>query len=134
MDKTNSKIPLVSSSVEAGFPTFAENSIEKVLDLNTHLIHNAEATFFVRVKGDSMTGAGINEGDMLIVDKSLTPQNRHIVIGIIDQEFTVKRYVVEKEKVYLVPENPNYRQICISDKPDASIWGVVTYVISKCIS
>lgn len=125
------KLPLFTVPVSAGFPSPAEDYIEQQINLNEHLIENPASTFLVRVSGNSMTGAGINNGDILIVDRSQRPKNNGIVIGVINGEFTVKRVSKSKAGLFLVPENPNYKPIKIEDCMDFSIWGVVTYIIHK---
>jgi DNA polymerase V len=125
-------LPLFAMPVKAGFPSPAEDYLDKNLDLNEHLIQHPAATFFVRVDGDSMIGAGIHPGDILIVDKSLESSNGKIVIAILNGEFTVKRIRIEMGKVFLDPENPKFQPIPIHPNCDFRIWGVVTYVIHKC--
>lgn len=115
--------------VTAGFPSPAEDYIEGKLDLNKHLIKHPAATFFVRVAGDSMIDAGIHPGDILIVDRSLEPANKKVVIAIIDGELTVKRIRINKGRIYLIPENKKYKPIEIEKEMDFDIWGVVTNVI-----
>jgi DNA polymerase V len=118
-------------TVPAGFPSPAEDYIEGTLDLNQHLIHHPAATFFVRVKGDSMIGAGIYSGDLLIVDRAVEPVHNSIVIAVIDGELTVKRFCLEKcsaqgtPRISLVPDNPNYPTICVNESMDFEVWGVV---------
>jgi len=129
MTTVSLKLPLFLSSVKAGFPSPADDFVETRLDLNEYLIDHPEATFFVRVSGDSMIRAGIHTGDILIVDRSLEPKNNDIVIAIIDGEFTVKRLKKYGDRVFLVPENPNYKLIEIKPESDFLIWGVVKYVI-----
>ena len=116
-------IPFVS----AGFPSPAEDYIDSTLDLNAHLIENPAATFFLRVSGDSMTGAGIHSGDLLLVDRSLTPKINDIVIATIHNEFTVKRLGRHKEGWFLQSEIPDYP--CLDIPEDSHIWGVVKYSI-----
>lgn len=123
--------PLFSSGVSAGFPSPAEDYIEQRLDLNELLIQNPSATFFVRVNGDSMTGAGINHDDILIVDRSLDPVSGKIVIAIIDGEFTVKRLFKDVDTCRLVAENPDYPPIEITEESGCEIWGVVTSSINQ---
>lgn len=125
------KIPLFETPVSAGFPSPAEDYIEGHIDLNEHLIDNPSATFCVRVKGNSMVNANINEGDVLIVDRSKAPKNKNVVIGVIDGEFTVKRIRKTKEGLFLEPENNAYKPIKITEEMDFRIWGVVTYIIHK---
>lgn len=123
--------PLYTNKVSAGFPSPADSDIECSLDLNNHLIQHPVATFFLRVSGDSMQNAGIQSGDLLIVDKSLEPSDGKIVIAAIDGELTVKRLVKKSGRVQLVPENNRYPIIEVGDMQDLVIWGVVTYVIHQ---
>jgi len=136
MDKTNSSkyiIPFSSSTVSAGFPSPAQDSFEERINILDHIIKHPNSTFLVKAKGDSMTEKGIQDGDILIVDKSLTPYNNSIVIAFLDGEFTVKRFYKCANKVTLFPANSNYKPIEICENDDFLIWGVVTYVIHKCI-
>lgn len=121
--------PLYSSRVQAGFPSPADDYIEAHLDLNEHLIKHPAATFFVKAEGDSMIGAHIQSGDLLIVDRSLTPTHGKIVIAAIQGELTVKRLYQHQGKVQLIPENPNFPIIDITENSDLVIWGVVTHII-----
>ena len=126
------KLPLFISKVPAGFPSPAEDYIEKYLDLNELLIKHPSATFFVKVSGNSMINAGIYDGDILIVDRALEPQNNDIVIAVIDGELTVKRLIIKNKKIYLYPQNSNYKPIEVgSEESNFIIWGVATYVIHK---
>ena len=125
-------LPLFSNTVSAGFPSPADDHMENRLDLNTHLIHNQETTFFLRVKGDSMTGAHIMEDDLLIVDRSLTPKHNDVVIAVVHSDITVKRLILGADKsITLKAENPDYDDIVILDPDNLMIWGVVTNVIHK---
>lgn len=117
--------------VKAGFPSPAEPYLENPLDLNEKLIQNRSATFFVEVDGDSMEGDAIFHQDLLIVDRSLTPQNNQIVVAVLDNNFTIKRFHKEKNQIQLLAGNPNFKAIQISPEMDFYIWGVVTYVIHK---
>jgi len=125
----NIQLPLFSSSVAAGFPSPAEDYIEGSLDLNEHLIKHPAATFFVKVSGDSMVGAGIFDGDLLVVDRALEAKNDSIVLAVVNGEFTVKRLRKIKNKITLLPENPKHRPIEITDGMDFTVWGVVAHVI-----
>lgn len=127
------KLPLFAVSVKAGFPSPAEDYLEQNLDLNEHLIKHPAATFFVRVEGDSMKGAGIHEGDILIVDRALEPNNGKIVIAVMNGEFTVKRIRIERDQILLEPENPQYLPIPIPPESDFEVWGVVTFAIHSCL-
>lgn len=121
--------PLFLASVSAGLPSPAEDYIEGRLDLNRHLIKHPAATFFVRVAGDSMIGAGIHPGDILVVDRALEPQDSNVVIAIIDGELTVKRISHRHGKLFLVPDNQAYAPLEILEEMEFEIWGVVTSVI-----
>lgn len=124
-------IPLYLEAISAGFPSPAEDYVESALDLNQHLIDNPAATFMVRVSGDSMTGAGIHDGDVLIVDRSRTPVPGKIVVAVLDGELTVKRLQRNNGIYVLAPENSSYRPIEIGDAQELTIWGVVTGVVRK---
>ncbi|MDD3619752.1 MAG: translesion error-prone DNA polymerase V autoproteolytic subunit [Desulfobulbaceae bacterium] len=123
--------PLFLSGVSAGFPSPAEDYVDRTLDLNELLIKNPAATFFVRVAGDSMTGAGIHHDDILVVDRSLEPVSNNIVIAVYDGELTVKRLVRDKNGLRLVAENPNYPPLEITEENGCEIWGVVTSVVHQ---
>lgn len=120
---------LFSTKIEAGFPSPADDYIESHLDLNEYLVKNPPATFFVRVSGESMIDAGIHPDDLLIVDRSLTPQSNQIVIAVLNSEFTVKRLVKKDGVFWLMPENKKFNPYRINDGDDVLIWGVVTNVI-----
>ena len=120
---------LFEAVVSAGFPSPAADYEEDKLDLNRYLIKNPAATFFVRVTGYSMMGAGIYSGDLLVVDRSLEPRDKSVVIAVIDGELTVKRIRITKKKITLEPENENYSVQQITEDTDFQVWGVVTNVI-----
>ncbi|MCX7879442.1 MAG: translesion error-prone DNA polymerase V autoproteolytic subunit [Ignavibacteria bacterium] len=124
-------IPIAGFSVPAGFPSPADEYLEPKLDLNQYLIKHPTATFFVRVKGNSMIGAGICDGDILIVDRAIEPKSGDIAVCVIDGEFTVKRLQIENDELYLAPENGSFDLIKVSEFQDFKVWGVVTYVIHK---
>jgi len=125
-------IPYYLHKVGAGFPSPATDYIEDDIDLNSHLITNAPATFIIRVQGKSMTNVGIYDGDLLIVDKSLNPKNFSTVIANINEELVVKTLVKSKETNYLTSGSKNTSdRINLTDNPEIIIWGVVTYVIHK---
>lgn len=126
-------LPLFAIPVKAGFPSPGDDYVEQNLDLNEYLIQHPAATFFVRVDGDSMIGAGIAMGDILIVDRALEAANGKIVVAVINGEFTVKRLKKVGEKLTLEAANPNYPPIAIHPGWDFRVWGVVTYVIHKCL-
>ena len=121
--------PMATEQVAAGFPSPADDYLEGQLDLNEYLVHHPAATFFVRVSGDSMIGAGIHSGDILIVDRSVEPKDKKVVIAVVDGELTVKRLMRRKGEVVLMPENDKYQPINIAGDMDLEIWGVVTNVI-----
>ncbi|MAZ80672.1 MAG: DNA polymerase V [Rickettsiales bacterium] len=123
------KLPLYASKVSAGFPSPADDYIATRLDLNNHIIKNPSATFFVRAVGSSMIKAGIFDGDLLVVDRSLNVTEGRVVIAAIDGELTVKRYCVKDNKPFLMPENDKYPPITINEEQGVYIWGVVTNVI-----
>ena len=127
--QSKKKIPLYLSRVISGFPSPADDYIEKKLDLNEHLIDHPSSTFFVKVKGDSMINAGIFSGDILIVDRSKEATNNKIVVAVVNSEFTVKRLRKNSGKITLIPENPKYSPIEITDQVDFEVWGVVMHVI-----
>ena len=130
-DPIKQLIPIFTSRVQAGFPSPADDHLEDTLDLNTHLIHHKEATFFVKAQGESMIGAGIHQGDILIVDKSLSPKSGKIVIAVVDGEFTVKRLHKYKGNITLKAENSEFEDIKIKGTDELIIWGVVTSVIHQ---
>ena len=129
--RTSIRLPLVSASVEAGFPSPADDHLERGIDLNEELIRNPAATFLVRVKGESMRDAGIHTGDTLIVDKSVSPADRQIVVAMIDGEFTVKRFRKVNGRVFLEAENPTFQPIEVGEDQELAIWGAVTYIIHQ---
>ena len=126
---TRYKLPVFLGRLPAGFPSPADDYLEGKLDLNRHLIKHPAATFFVRVTGDSMIGAGIHSGDLLVVDRSLEPADKHVVVAVLDGELTVKRLFKQHGVLRLLPENLNYQPIEITPQQTIEIWGVVTSVI-----
>lgn len=128
---TELDLPLVDGGISAGFPSPAEDFLDLSIDLNKELIRNAPTTFYGRVKGDSMQGAGFEDGDLLIIDKSLEPIDGKIAVCFIDGDFTVKRIKIEKDCVWLVAENPNYPPLRVTKDNDFVIWGMVTNVIKS---
>jgi DNA polymerase V len=129
--RTAHQWPLYSSRVAAGFPSPADDFIEKHLDLNTHLIKHPASTFFVIASGESMKDAGVSSGDMLVVDKSLPAVHGKIVIAAINGELTVKRLSCQNQRVQLLPANDAYLPIDITEDQDMIIWGVVTHIIHQ---
>ena len=124
-------LPFVDNGISAGFPSPALDFIDLTIDLNKHLIKHPSSTFYGRVKGVSLKNAGINDNDLLIIDRSLEPINGKIAVCYIDGEFTAKRLKVEKKQVWLMPENEDYQPIKITDTNDLVIWGIVTHVIKS---
>lgn len=125
------KIPMFAHTVQAGFPSPADDYIADTLDLNEHLIHHKEATFFVEASGASMIGAGIHDGDILVVDKSITATNGDVIIATVDGEFTVKKLDKSDGKVRLMPENPDFKPIEFKNEQELLVFGVVTSVIHQ---
>jgi DNA polymerase V len=126
---TKLKLPFVSNGISAGFPSPADDFLDINIDLNKHLIKNKSTTFYGRVKGDSMKDAGIHDGDLLIVDKSLEPTNGKIAVCFIDGEFTVKRIKIDKDVIWLIAENKDYKPIKVTQDNDFVIWGILINVI-----
>ena len=127
------KIPLFEGSVSAGFPSPADDYMDMDLDLHDHLVKNPSSTFCVKAIGESMKDAGIKSGDIMLVDRSLEPKNRSIVLAVINGEFTVKRVNLNDNKLYLMPENDSFTPIKITEEMDFKIWGVVTFIIHKAV-
>lgn len=125
------KLPFVNHGVSAGFPSPAMDFMESSIDLNQVLVENPIATFYVQVDGNSMIDAGIQDKDLLVVDRSLEPRNNKIAICLLDGEFTVKRIRLENNELFLMPENPSYQPIQVTEENQLIIWGIVTYVIKK---
>lgn len=126
---TKQKRPLFLVPVPAGFPSPADDYLEGKLDLNQYLIQHPAATFFFRVTGDSMIGAGIHSGDLLIVDRSLEPKDGNVVIAALDGELTVKRLSMREGKPVLLPDNEQYQPVEVGEHAAFEVWGVVTNVI-----
>lgn len=128
---TELSIPFIENTISAGFPSPAEDYLESGIDLNKELIRHPSTTFFGRVKGYSMCGAGIFEGDILVIDKSLDAKDDDIAVCFIDGEFTLKRIKREKDAVWLIPANDKYKPIRVTVDNDFLIWGIVTAVVRK---
>lgn len=127
--KTELELPYIDSGISAGFPSPALDFIDLSIDLNRHLIKHPTATFYGRVKGESLKNAGINDGDLLIIDRSLEPTDGKIAVCFIDGEFTAKRIKISQKEIWLIPENENYKPIRVTEDNDFLIWGIVTHVI-----
>ena len=122
---------LIEQGISAGFPSPADDFKEIRISLDRELVKNSESTFYARARGNSMEGAGIMDGDLLIIDRSIEPENNKIGICFLDGEFTVKRIIKKGDNLYLKPENKNFNEIQIKEEDELVIWGIVTYVIKK---
>jgi DNA polymerase V len=131
LTETELELPLVSDGINAGFPSPALDFEDIKIDLNKHLIKHPAATFYGRVKGESMKDAGINHGDLLVIDKSLRPVNDKIAVCYIDGEFTLKKIRIEKNIIWLTPANEKFKPIKVTEENDFLIWGIVTHVIKS---
>lgn len=131
--KSFAGIPLYLSPVPAGSPNWLNDDIDEFIDLNTYLIRDPDQTFVVIAKGDSMIGANIMEGSALIVDRSIKPQDGHIVIASLDGEITIKRLSKSGKTIFLKPENKKYKNIPIDSSSLFNILGVVTFILSEAI-
>ncbi len=129
LNQTATDIPLISGGISAGFPSPATDFIDLTIDLNRHLIKHPAATFFARVSGSSMQDAGIGDGDLLIIDKGLEATNGRVAVCYLDGEFTLKRIQADKTGCWLLPANPDYSPIRVTDENEFLIWGIITYVI-----
>ena len=123
--------PLIEGGISAGFPSPAQDFIDLSIDLNKELVRNPSATFYGRVKGDSMKDAGIADGDLLVIDKSLHPKDGKIAVCFIDGEFTVKRIRKDKDCIWLMPANENFKPIRVSEENNFLVWGIVVHVIKS---
>lgn len=121
--------PLFLTPVRAGFPSPAEDYIDASLDLHAFMVRRPASTFFVRCAGDSMIGAGLFPGDILVVDRAVSPRPGQVVVAVVEGEFTVKRFTRAHGAVLLQPENPRYAPIVVTPGMACEIWGVVTYVV-----
>ena len=120
---------LAGEGISAGFPSPAGGFKEVRISLDKAVVKNEAATFYARVAGQSMVGAGLDDGDLLVIDRSLEPTDGKIAVCFVDGEFTVKRLKVEKDCVWLMPENKNYAPIQVSEESELIIWGIVTHVL-----
>ncbi|MCX7986431.1 MAG: translesion error-prone DNA polymerase V autoproteolytic subunit [Bacteroidales bacterium] len=128
---TSLEVPYVDAGISAGFPSPALDFVDVSIDLNKYLIKHPSATFYGRVKGNSLTKAGIDDGDILIIDRSLEPANGKIAVCYIDGEFTAKRIKKNRDELWLMPENDAYEPIKIEEGNNLIIWGIVTHVIKS---
>lgn len=125
------ELPYVDDGISAGFPSPALDFIDLSIDLNRHLIKHPSATFYGRAKGDSLKNAGISNGDLLIIDRSIEPTNGKIAVCFIDGEFTAKRIEISKKEIWLIPENENYSPIRVTEENNFLIWGIITHVVKS---
>ena len=130
---TSSQLPLpyADQGIRAGFPSPAQDYMDLSIDLNRELIRNPSSTFYGRVKGDSMQDAGVSEGDVLVIDKSLEPQDGDMAVCFLDGEFTLKFIQLEKDVIWLIPANESYAPIRVTAENEFLIWGIVTYTIKN---
>jgi DNA polymerase V len=122
---------LIDTGISAGFPSTTEDIVGEKISLDDTLVRNKDTTFYAKVRGQSMINAGLNHDDLLVIDRSLEPADKKIAVCYIDGEFTLKRLRVQKNEIWLQPENPNYPIINITEDNDFMIWGIVTNVIKK---
>lgn len=125
------KLEFVSTGISAGFPSPADDFKNKRISLDEELINDVNTTYYARVSGESMIDAGLDNNDLLVIDKSITPRDGKIAVCYIDGEFTVKRLKITKECMYLMPANEKYKPIKVTKDKQLLIWGIVTYVIKK---
>ena len=123
------ELPYIETGISAGFPSPALDFTQNRIDLNKELIKNPASTFYGKVKGDSMTKAGIDNGDLLVIDRSLEPSNNKIAVCYVDGEFTVKRIKIEEKVCWLIAENDNYKPIRVTEQNDLIIWGILVHVV-----
>ena len=130
-DEGTPGLQFFESRVQAGFPSPAQGEYADTIDLNRALITNPAATFCARVIGNSMVDAGINEGDLLIIDRSLTPNDGNIAVCFIDGDFTVKRLSVRDDGIYLTPANADFPELRVEEDSSFQVWGVVSHIIKR---
>jgi DNA polymerase V len=130
-DSRRETLPLFLSPAQAGFPSPADDYLDRKLDLHAHLVRNATSTFFLRAAGDSMNAAGIRDGDLLVADRSLQPAGGCVVVAAVGGELTIKFFVRRDGRSLLVPANKAYPELDVTDREDVMIWGVVTYAVHK---
>jgi len=130
-DEKTSGLQFFETRVQAGFPSPAQGEYAETIDLNRALITNPAATFCARVMGNSMVDAGINEGDLLIIDRSITPHDGNIAVCFVDGDFTVKRLSVRDDGIYLTPANASFPALHVSPDSNFQVWGVVSHIIKR---
>ncbi len=124
-------LPIADEGIRAGFPSPAQDFMDLSIDLNQELVKHPSSTFYGRVKGDSMIDAGVHDGDVLIIDKSLEPKDGDMAVCFIDGEFTIKYIKIEEKVIWLVPANKNFHPIKVTEDNNFLIWGIVTYCITR---
>lgn len=128
---THIPLPYADQGIQAGFPSPAQDYISETVDLNREIVKHPAATFYGRVSGDSMIEEGIEQGDMLVIDRSLQPEEGDLVVCCVDGDFTLKRIHIEPGRVWLLPSNETYDPILVTPDNQFAIWGVVTYTIKR---
>lgn len=129
--KSGLELPFISSGIKAGFPSPAADFDETRVSIDQIVVKHKEATFYAKASGNSMIGAGIDDGDILVIDRSLEARDGKIAVCFVDGEFTVKRIKVEQDCVYLLPENPKFEPIKVTEENELIIWGIVTHVVKS---
>ena len=130
-DKESIKNIFIEDGISAGFPSPANDFEESRISIEKVVVKNKESTFYAKVSGESMKNAGLDDGDILVIDRSEELKNNKIAVCYLNGEFTVKRVKIDKDHIYLVPENDKYEPIKVTDENEFIVWGVVTYVIKK---
>uniref|UniRef100_UPI004049D96F LexA family protein n=1 Tax=Flavobacterium sp. TaxID=239 RepID=UPI004049D96F len=131
-DTENAKeFPFIAEGIKAGFPSPAADFDETKISIDQLVVKNETATFYAKANGNSMIGAGIDDGDILVIDRSIEPADNKIAVCFIDGDFTIKRIKIAEDCVYLQPENPKFQPIKVTEDNDLIIWGIVTYVVKK---
>lgn len=128
---THMPLPYADHGIQAGFPSPAQDYISESIDLNHEIVRHPAATFFGRVSGDSMINEGIEEGDLLVIDRSLQPEDGDLAVCCVDGEFTLKRIKLESDRVWLIPANEAFDPIVVTEENRFEVWGVVTYTIKR---
>lgn len=126
-------MPMAMNSISAGFPSPADDFQEDVVSLDKYVVKNKDATFYAKLKGTSMVEAGFDEGDILVIDRSLEPTDNKIAVCFVDGDFTVKRVKVSNDGAWLIPYNNQYKPIRITEENQFIVWGIVTYIIKKVV-
>ena len=129
--ENHQKHSFISEGIKAGFPSPAADFDETKISLDNVLVKNHEATFYAKASGNSMIGAGIDDGDIMVIDRSLEPRHGKIAVCCIEGEFTVKRIKIDKDGIYLMPENKEFQPIKVEEDHKLIVWGIVTYVIKS---